>query len=87
MSYYELDKMIDYIIMDCKLNHKDNFISLNDVIEHRIKRLLNSKYHRGEALGGSHPSATTRGKPPEYSGTNTTEGEALGGTIIKELEF
>jgi len=43
MSYYELNKMIDCIIMDCKLNHKDNFISLNEVIEHRIKILLNSE--------------------------------------------
>jgi hypothetical protein len=43
MSYYELDKMIDYIIMDSRLSHRDNFISLNEVIEHRIRILLNSE--------------------------------------------
>lgn len=31
---------VDLIIMECRLNHKDNFIPLNEVIEYRIRKLL-----------------------------------------------
>jgi len=43
MNFSEFEKMVDYIIMDCRIKHQDNFISLNDVIEHRLKILLNSE--------------------------------------------